>query len=228
MRRAAAGERLRTLDDVDRSLEPSDLLICDAERPVALAGVMGGQTSEVSEGTADVLLESAYFTRGGILGTARRLDLHSEASHRFERGTDPEGLELAAARCATLMTAWAGGSVARGIAEAGEVPPRRWVSMRPARAASLLGYPVDEADATAVFDVLGLRHRSADGAIEVEVPGYRTDIEAEVDLIEEVVRIQGYDRVGTALPRAPHPGGVPEEASFVSLGEGRARPGRTA
>jgi phenylalanyl-tRNA synthetase beta chain len=217
VRRAAAGERLRTLDDVDRSLEPSDLLICDAERPIALAGVMGGQTSEVSDSTADVLLESASFTRGGILGTARRLDLHSEASHRFERGTDPEGIELAAARCATLMTAWAGGGVAKGIAEAGEIPSRRWVSMRPARAASLLGYPVDEADATAVFEVLGLRHRSDDGAVEVEVPGYRTDIDAEVDLIEEVLRIQGYDRVGTALPRAPHPGGLPEEATFVSL-----------
>jgi phenylalanyl-tRNA synthetase beta chain len=162
-----------------------------------------------------VLLESAYFTRGGILGTARRLDLHSEASYRFERGTDPEGLEIGAARCAKLMTTWAGGSVAAGIAQACEVPARRWVSVRPSRAASLLGYPVDANDATVVFDVLGLRHRTADGSVEVEVPGYRTDIEAEVDLIEEVLRIQGYDKVGTALPRAPHPGGLPEEASFA-------------
>ena len=215
VRRAVAGELLRTLDDVDRALEPSDLLICDAERPVALAGVMGGQTAEVSATTTEVLLESAYFTRGGILTTARRLGLHSEASHRFERGTDPEGLELAAARCAKLMTAWAGGSIARGVAAAGEVPARRWVSMRPERAASLLGYPVEAADANAVFDALGYRHRGADGAIEVEVPGYRTDIDAEVDLIEEVVRIQGYDRVGTALPRAPHPGGLPEDLSFA-------------
>jgi phenylalanyl-tRNA synthetase beta chain len=217
VRRAVAGEELRTLDDVHRALEPSDLLICDAERPVALAGVMGGQTAEVSATTTEVLLESAYFTRGGILTTARRLGLHSEASHRFERGTDPEGLELAAARCAKLMTAWAGGSVARGVAGEGEIPARRWVSMRPARAASLLGYPVASADATAVFDTLGYRHRDTGGAIEVEVPGYRTDIDAEVDLIEEVVRVQGYDRVGTDLPRAPQPGGMPEDLSFSFL-----------
>jgi phenylalanyl-tRNA synthetase beta chain len=215
VRRATTGEQLRTLDDVDRLLEPDDLLICDAERPIALAGVMGGRTSEVTATTTDVLLESAYFTRGGILRTARRLDLHSEASYRFERGTDPEGLEIAAARCAKLMTSWAGGTVARGITAAGEVPARPWVAMRPARAASLLGYPVTASDATAVFDVLDLRHRATGDEIEVEVPGYRTDVEGEVDLIEEVVRIQGYDRVGTALPRAPHPGGLPEDASFA-------------
>ena len=131
-----------TLDDVDRELVAADLLICDLERPVAIAGVMGGQTAEVSATTSDVLLESAYFTRGGVLLTARRLDLHSEASHRFERGTDPEGLEPAADRCAALMTAWAGGEVARGYAGAGEAPAAA-LGLRPAvarrRAARLPG-----------------------------------------------------------------------------------------
>jgi phenylalanyl-tRNA synthetase beta chain len=216
VRRATDGEHLRTLDDIDRTLTGADLLICDAAGPVALAGVMGGQTSEVSDATRDVLLESAYFTRGGILLTARRLDLHSEASHRFERGIDPEGLDVAAQRCAALMTAWAGGSVARGVSAAGDAPARHWVSMRPARASALLGYAVTPDDATAVFDRLGLDHRAVEEAIEVEVPGYRTDIEGEVDLIEEVLRIQGYDRVGTGLPRAPHAGGVPDEAAFAS------------
>lgn len=216
VRRAAAGERLLALDGVDRELDADDLLICDAEKPVALAGVIGGETSEVSNATSDVLLESAYFTRGGILRTARRLELHTEASHRFERGTDPEGLELAAARCAKLMTAWTGGRIGRDVAAAGEVPARRWVSMRPARSSALLGYPVEPSDAAAVFEVLHLDHRTTDGEIEVEVPGYRTDIESEVDLIEEVLRIQGYDRVGTDLPRAPHPGGLPEEVAFAS------------
>ena len=219
VRRAAAGEQLRTLDGIDRSLDPNDLLICDAERPIALAGVMGGETSEVGADTSDVLLESAYFARGGILRTARRLELHSEASHRFERGTDPEGLEVAAARCAKLLTAWAGGSVARGVAAAGEVPQRRWVSMRPSRAAKLLGYPVEDEDAVAVFDELGLQHRGGADSVEVEVPGYRTDIEGEVDLIEEILRVQGYDRVGTALPRASHPGGLPDDLAFA----GRAK-----
>ena len=93
VRRAADGEPLRTLDGVDRTMGEGDLLICDVERPVAIAGVMGGATSEVAGDTVDVLLESASFTRTGILRTARRLDLHTEASHRFERGTDPEALE---------------------------------------------------------------------------------------------------------------------------------------
>jgi phenylalanyl-tRNA synthetase beta chain len=216
VRRATDGERMRTLDDVDRSLTAEDLLICDADGPVALAGIMGGQTSEVTADTRDVLLESAYFTRGGILLTARRLELHSEASHRFERGTDPEGLDRAATRCAQLMTAWAGGTVARGVSVAGQPTPRRWVSMRPARAAKLLGYAVTPDDATAVFDTLGMKHRQTADAIEVEVPGYRTDIDREVDLIEEVVRVQGYERVATDLPRAPLRGGVPDDLAFLS------------
>ena len=216
VRHAAAGEHITTLDDVDRDLTTTDLLICDLERPVAIAGVMGGQTAEVSDATTDVLLESASFLRGGVLLTSRRLDLHSEASHRFERGTDPEGLEAAADRCASLMTAWAGGAVARGFAGGGDAPVRRWVSMRPARATALLGYPVAREEAIAVFEILGMAHRAAGEAIEVEVPGYRTDIDREVDLIEEVVRIQGYDRVGATLPRAPHPGGLPAETAFAA------------
>jgi Phenylalanyl-tRNA synthetase beta subunit len=107
VRKASDGERLTTLDDAERILTGDDLLSCDLEKPVALAGVMGGRTSEVSEETTDVLLESAYFTRSGVLLTARRLDLHTEASHRFERGADPEACPGAAARCAALMARWA-------------------------------------------------------------------------------------------------------------------------
>lgn len=213
VRRAAEGELLQTLDGVGRIMREGDLLICDVERPVAIAGVMGGATSEVSDDTADVLLESASFTRTGILRTARRLDLHTEASHRFERGTDPEALEAGAARGAQLITAWAGGSVSRGIAEHGDAPPRRWVSMRPARASSLLAYEVSRAQAEEVFGRLGMTHRPEGTAgkgdpIEVEVPGYRVDIEEEVDLIEEVARLLGYDRIGSHLPATGQAGGV--------------------
>jgi phenylalanyl-tRNA synthetase beta chain len=215
VRKASDGERLLTLDDVERTLTTKDLLICDAEKPVALAGVMGGRTSEVSEETADVLLESAYFTRSGVLLTARRLDLHTEASHRFERGTDPEACPGAAARCAALMTRWAGGQVMRGVAEAGRAPERRWISLRPARATTLLGYAVPAEAAASVFDSLGMMTRLEGDRLEVEIPGYRTDIEREVDLIEEVVRVEGYDNVGTTLPRAPHPGGVPDSYAFA-------------
>ena len=209
VRPAVDGERLTTLDDVERVLEPSDLLICDLERPVAIAGIMGGASAEVSDTTRHVLLESAWFTRSGILLSARRLDLHTEASHRFERGTDPEGLERAAARCAAWIAAWTGGAVSAGVAAAGSEPERRWVSMRPARATAVLGYPVGAGDAARVFDELGMDRRAGDDSIEVQVPGYRVDIEEEVDLIEEVVRVQGYDKVGSSLPRAPQAGGLP-------------------
>jgi phenylalanyl-tRNA synthetase beta chain len=226
VRKATDGERLSTLDGVERTLTADDLLICDVDQPVAIAGVMGGQTSEVSEETSDVLLESASFARGGILLTARRLDLHTEASHRFERGVDPEGCEDAATRCAALMVRWAGGQVLRGSAHDGEAPPRRWVGFRPARATTLLGYEVTPRSATEVFETLGLRTRADGDRIDVEVPGYRPDIEREVDLIEEVVRVQGYGKVGTTLPRAPHAGGLPEPYAFARrVKEGLARAG---
>lgn len=215
VRYAADGERLVTLDDVERRLTARDLLICDTEAPVAIAGVMGGRTSEVSATTSNVLLESAYFTRGGVLLTARRLGLHTEASHRFERGTDPEGVARAAARCARLIAEWTGGEVLSGAAGRGEAPPRRWVSVRPSRASALLGYPVSAEAAAGVFDTLGLAHRPQGDHLDVEVPGYRTDIDREVDLIEEIVRVQGYEHVGSTLPRAPHAGGLPEAYAFA-------------
>ena len=215
VRRAEAGERLVTLDGAERDLSEEDLLICDLEGPVALAGIMGGQTSEVSGSTTDVLLESAYFTRTGVIRTARRLELHSEASHRFERGTDPEGVERAARRGAALIAQWTGAQVLTGTARAGGPPERRWVSMRVPRATALLGYPVTPTDAAAVFETLRMTHREASDGVEVEVPGYRVDIEREVDLIEEVVRIQGYDRVGARIPRSPEPGGLPDGYAFA-------------
>ncbi len=216
VRRAEDGERLTTLDDVERVLTAEDLLICDLERPVAIAGVMGGADAEVSDATSAILLESATFTRTGVLRTARRLDLHSEASHRFERGIDPEGTDRAAVRCSALIAAWSGGRVLRGVAEAGAVPERRWVSIRPSRASALLGYEVTPADAAAVFETLRMTAR-ADGAdrLEVEIPGYRVDIEREVDLIEEVARIQGYDRIESTLPTVRQAGGMPPAYAFV-------------
>ncbi len=218
VRTAVDGERLATLDGVERVLTPDDLLICDVERPIAIAGIMGGAAAEVDEATTDVVLESASFSRTGVLRSARRLDLHTEASHRFERGTDPEGLDRAAARCAMLIAAWTGASVLEGPVTDGETPPRRWVSMRPDRAASLLAYPVSADDAVGVFSELGFDHRVDEGrlVIEVEVPGYRVDIDREVDLIEEIVRVQGYDRVGSRLPRAPQAGGLPEDYAFAA------------
>jgi len=215
VRLATDGEELTTLDGIARTLTAEDLLICDAERPVALAGVMGGETSEVSADTRDVLVESAYFTREGVLLTARRLDLHTEASHRFERGTDREGTDRAASRCAHLIARWAGGEVLAGIAAAGSVAARHTVAVRPSRAAMLLGYPVTTSDVVDVFDVLGMASAAADDRVEVEIPGYRVDIEREVDLIEEVIRVQGYEHVPSDVPRSPQPGGLPDDYAFA-------------
>jgi len=215
VRRAEPGERLVTLEGVERELAGEDLLICDLEKPVAIAGIMGGQTSEVSEATTDVLLESAYFTRTGIIRTARRLGLHSEASHRFERRTDPEGVDRAARRCAALIAGWTGARVLSGAAQAGGPPERRHVSMRASRVTALLGYPITPSDAATVFDALRMTHQESSDVVEVEIPGYRVDIEREVDLIEEVVRIQGYERVGSTIPRSPELGGLPEPYAFA-------------
>ncbi|HZD17683.1 MAG TPA: phenylalanine--tRNA ligase subunit beta [Actinomycetota bacterium] len=216
VRRATEGERLVTLDDVERTFTPDDLLICDTERPVAVAGVMGGELAEVSASTADILLESASFDRGGIQRTRRRIELSTEATVRFERGVDPEAVPLAADRACRLMAEWCGAEVLRGVLEVGGAPERRRILMRASRATALIGYPVSPADASQVFDRLDLVSRPVDeDRVEVEVPGYRVDLEREVDLIEEVVRVQGYERVGSTLPAVRQTGGLPAPYAFV-------------
>jgi phenylalanyl-tRNA synthetase beta chain len=209
VRRAEAGERLTTLDGVDRDLTNEDLLIADHERAVALAGLIGGGETEVSDQTDDVLLEAAHFEPRGIFRTSRRLGLRTEASIRFERGIDPERVETAAARAAALIVAWSGGRALSGVVDAGSTPPRRSVSVRPERASMLLGVPLT---ASEVREGLGrLRIPAADeedGRVTAEVPGHRVDLEREVDLIEEVGRVTGYDRVPSSLPGVRQAGGL--------------------
>jgi phenylalanyl-tRNA synthetase beta chain len=209
VRRAETGERLTTLDDVERELSDDDLLICDVERPVAIAGVMGGSSSEVSERTTEVLLESALFEPRGIFRTARRLKLRTEASMRFERGPDPEGVAPAAERATALIVEWGGGTPLDGELNSGEVPERRTVSLRPSRAGAMLGMELSGGD---VREALGrLRLPVVDQGedlISVEVPGYRVDLEQEADLIEEVGRMSGYDAVPSTLPGIRQTGGL--------------------
>jgi phenylalanyl-tRNA synthetase beta chain len=206
VRRSEAGERLETLDGVERELA-DDLLICDLERPVAIAGVMGGATSEVGPATSDVLLESAYFEPRSVLRTSRRLQLLTEASVRFSRGTDPEGVGPAAARAARLIAEWVGGEVLRGAIDVGAAPPRRRLALRPSRAAALLGYPVSATDAIAALGSIGIQAAEREGTLDVEAPPFRPDLEREEDLIEEIVRVQGYDRLPSTIPRARQVGG---------------------
>lgn len=209
VRRASEGERIVTLDGVDRALTPEDLVIADTDRAVAVAGVMGSATAEVHAGTLDVLLESAFFERTGVIRTSRRLGLQTEASLRFGRGADPESPPRGADLAARLMAEWADGSVSAGTIGAGGPPPRRRVALRPSRASALLGYPVTQRDVREVFGRLEIATKATqDDLVEVEVPGYRVDLDREVDLVEEVARIQGYDTLGTTLPGIKAAGGV--------------------
>ena len=174
MRRAVEGETLVTLDDEERTFTSDDLLICDAERPVAVAGVMGGALAEISDHTSEILLEAASFERGGVQRTRRRIDLSTEASMRFERGVDPEALPTGADRACALMADWCGARVLSGVVEAGGAPARRRVSLRASRATALIGYDVSAEDASDVFDRLMMPAETQGDEVTVEIPGYRS------------------------------------------------------
>lgn len=208
VRRAEKGEHLTTLEGVDRALTTEDLVIADRTKAVGIAGVMGSAAAEVSESTGEVLLESAHFERRGISRTARQQSLKTEASTRFERGTDPEGVVRAADRAAALMTEWAGGQVLSGVIEVGDDPPRRLLSVRPGRAALIIGNEVSTGAIVEALGSLQMKAKKAKDAVEVDVPGYRVDLEQEIDLVEEVARVQGYDSVGSTLPAIKQAGGL--------------------
>ena len=219
VRRARDGERMRTLDGVERVLSSDDLVITDGARPVALAGVMGGENTEIRATTKRVLLECAYFTPRGIRRTGRRHGLSSESSFRFERGVDPEALPRVMARGRALLSELGHGAAVSDTILAG-VPfaPRRRVALRPARLNALLGLEVPRAEAVAILARLGFEVAGAGGAsaaaasdphapIEAVVPSHRPDIEREVDLIEEVMRLRGIDAIPTrARPLEPRVG----------------------
>jgi phenylalanyl-tRNA synthetase beta chain len=210
VRRARPGERMTTLDGRERALDPGDLLICDARQPIALAGVMGGQDSEVADDTGRVLLEAAAFEPRAVRRTARRLGLHSEASQRFERGVDPAGAERASRRAARLLAELGGGRVAEGAVDAYPRPPERaWISLRAARASSLAGFPISRDEVADALARLGLELERGGGAgedeLRVAAPSFRPDLTREVDLIEEVLRLRGYDRLPATLPAMAEP-----------------------
>jgi phenylalanyl-tRNA synthetase beta chain len=205
VRRAHAGEKLATLDGEMRELDPRDLVIADAERAVALAGVMGGRETEVGEATCDVLIESAHFARAGVRRTARRHGLRSEASYRFERGVDPEGVRRAADRAARLLAELAGGEVAAGAVEArGEPAPAPGeIVLDVARANRLLGTAFDAAQAAALLARVGVAAReSGPGTLVCRTPSHRGDLWIPEDLAEELVRVHGVEKIEATLPLA--------------------------
>lgn len=203
VRRARPGERITTLDGQERDLDPEMLLICDAERPVAVAGVMGGEDSEVRPETTDILLESANFNAVSIRKTSKRLGLRTEASYRFERDLDPHLAEVAADRAARLIQELAGGKVLRGrIDVAAPLPPPREITLRVKRVCGMLGVQLSPAEIKRILRGLGFGVELEKDAsvMTVRVPTYRRDIEGEADLVEEVARIYGYDEIEPTLP----------------------------
>ncbi len=198
---AEDGMILTTLDGQDRVLTGRDLLIWDGERPVALAGVMGGVNSEISDTSSTVLLESAVFDPASIRKTARRLGLPSEASFRFERGVDQIGNTLAMNRAASMMAALSGGVVAPGVAK-GEPRPftRASIAFSPAKATALLGADMPADFCRQTLTSLGCEVVGESQPWTVTAPSFRLDLEREVDLIEEVARVYGMDRIEGVLP----------------------------
>jgi len=198
VRRAAPGEKLKTLDGVERILTGDMLVIADAEKPVALAGIMGGEESEISAQTTDVLIESAYFDPHSVRQTARQLGMDTEASRRFERGADCEGVLRAQQRCVELICEIAGGVATE---DAVDVYPRplgeRVVSLRPERIPALTSLTVAPDEIRRILVGLGFQPVPENS---FKVPSWRIDVEQEEDLVEEVARHTGYDKIRSELP----------------------------
>jgi phenylalanyl-tRNA synthetase beta chain len=205
VRSAKAQERLVTLDEKERVLDVDDLLITDGVKPLVLAGVMGGLDSGVTAVTKSVLLESAVFDAASVRRTSKRHQLHSESSHRFERGVDAGQVTWALDRAAQLLVELAGGTARTGVADVVTVQPRlAEVDLRLERVAQVLGVAVDEARAVEVLKTLDFQLKSkAAGTLRFVVPTHRNDVSVEVDLIEELARIIGYDTVPEVLPPGP-------------------------
>lgn len=217
VRRARAGERMVTLDGADRKLGGDMLVIADPSRPVAIAGVMGGADTEVQDDTRNILLEVAIFDSRSVRSTRRALGLSTDASYRFERGVDPAGIAVAAARAANLIRAVAGGSIEPAAAFAGmDIPPTATVDLRLDRVARVLGVRMDAETVTGYLQPLGFDVEPAgDGSVRVAVPGHRRfDVAREVDLIEEIARRHGYDAFPDEL-RPFRPSSVPTHPLFV-------------
>jgi phenylalanyl-tRNA synthetase beta chain len=202
VRRAKAGEKLKTLDGVERTLTNDMLVIADAEKAVALAGIMGGEESEISSQTRDVLIESAYFAPQSVRQTARRLGMDTEASRRFERGADPDGVLRAQQRCVELICELAGGVATEDAIDVYPKPfNERVVGLRPERVPGLTSLSVQTDEMIRILTGLGFeRAGESEGRLKFTVPSWRVDVEQEEDLVEEVARHTGYDKIGEELP----------------------------
>src|SRR6266550_1746489 len=223
VRRAKPGEPIVTLDGVARKLTPEMTAISDAERPQIVAGVMGSAESEVSAATTDIVLEAAYFQPTRIRRTRRALGVSSESSYRFERGIDILAMPDALARAIDLIRAVAGGELRGPPIDLWPEPQKpHSVFLREARVSHLLGVPVARKEIERLLSAVGFVAAPKDDRMAVQVPGWRPDVTREVDLIEEVARLRGYDTFPDEL-RPYRPGTVPEAPSELTLRRIRAQ-----
>jgi phenylalanyl-tRNA synthetase beta chain len=222
VRRAGRGERMTTLDGADRALQEGDIVIADGRGAIALAGVMGGAESEVSAGTTAVLLEAATFDPRAVRRTSKRLGLRSEASHRFERGVDAAGVLHASRRAAAMLARLGGGALAgEGVDRYPRAAEPRRVTLTRAGLARLAGFPIPLTQAAEKLAAIGIASEpdaaAPDERLVAAAPTFRPDVTIEEDLVEEVMRLVGYDRVPARLPRssgapAPSPEGLADRA----------------
>ena len=221
VRRAKPQEQIKTLDGVTRNLTPEMTAICDAERPTIVAGVMGSADSEVTAATTDLVLECAYFQPTRIRRTRRALELSSESSYRYERGIDLFALPDALRRAVELITTVAGGTMREPAIDLWPDPQQeRTVFLRPARVTHVLGVPVERSEIEKRLLSVGFVVAPKDDRLAVQVPGWRPDVTGEVDLIEEVARLKGYDAFPDEL-RPYRPGTVPD--AVVEQAKARVR-----
>jgi len=221
VRKAKEGERMVTLDGEARELSEDVLVIAEPLRAVAIAGVMGGLNTEVSEKTKVVLLESAHFNPVSVRMSARKLSLSTEASFRFERGVDPQGTVLALNRVAKIIKEIAGGEITKGVIDCypKTILPKV-ISFRPQRANKILGTNLSSLEMEEILSRLELKVDKEEKSLKVTVPTFRPDLTEEIDLVEEIARIYGYDQIKTTLPRTEVTPG--RQSSLLSL-EDKAR-----
>lgn len=211
VRRAAEGEKITTLDDVTRTLSAEDLLITDDTGPIGIAGVMGGQTTELSDTTSHVVIEAAHFDATSIFRTARRHKLPSEASKRFERGVDPLLPSYAADRVAQLLVEHGGGTIAEGVTYVGAPPEPRDITAPLDLPARITGMPIDADTTVAHLRTVGCTVAVDGDTLTALPPTWRPDLTDPFDLVEEVARIVGYTEVPSVLPAAPAGRGLTAE-----------------
>lgn len=206
VRGAQEGEEFVSLDGKERTLKADTLMICDGVKPVAIGGIMGGMNSEVIEDTKTVLLESAYFNPTSIRKTSKWLGMSTDASFRFERGVDPEGVVRASNRTAQLVADLAGGKICRNCIDQypGKIKPVENIPLRVKKVDEVLGVKVKTGEIKRILKSLGMVvNKTEDGDYLVTPPTFRVDISREIDLIEEIIRIHGYDGVPMSLPAVP-------------------------